>query len=107
VSGIDTTKELLSEHRFRIKLYDEVLTSVDAVLSATSEERFPKGANFSPGAFCERIMRYEGVTGELIQTQALIAFWGEPFHLQLLSIPARRLSGASNVQSGNSFVSVR
>jgi hypothetical protein len=100
MASIEETKELLSEHRSRIKLYDHILEQVGAAVSATSEEIFPVTGNWSVEAFIDRLHRYEATSHQLVQTAALLAFWGEPFHEQMLTVAPRRLAGQFTAQSG-------
>jgi hypothetical protein len=100
MTNVETTKELLSEPRFRIRLYDHVLDQVRGTLSATSEEFFSNTGSWSLDEFIDRLHRYEGASLDLLHTQALIAFWGEPFQQQLITLAPKRLAGQFVPQSG-------
>jgi hypothetical protein len=100
MTNVEALKELLSEPRFRIRLYDHVLDQTGAVLSATSDEFFSNTGSWSLPEFIDRLHRYERASLDLLNTQALVAFWGEPFQQQALSLAPRRLAARFVSQSG-------
>ena len=70
------------------------------MVSATSEEIFPTTESWSLGDFIDRLHRYESATRHVVQTEALLGFWGEPFHEQMLTVAPKRLAGQFATPSG-------
>lgn len=91
MTTVEQAKELLSEERHKLKLYDMVTRVTREVLSATSEDHFAVQASWVPEEFFDRLRRYEATTAELLGIQALLGFWGEPWTESVLTLGPRRL----------------
>jgi len=88
----DEVKELLSEPKFRIKLYDYVQDKASSAISSTAGEDFSLNVPLTPEAITSRLRRYEEVTSDLISAMTLIGFWGSSDHLKSATLPFKKFS---------------
>jgi hypothetical protein len=102
MTTVEKIKELLSEPKFRIKLYDYIEEQCSIATSRTSSEVFQMGTSWSPGELASRLERYEESTADLVSAMALVGFWGSAEHLTSYSIPARHFGPQIVSTSGNS-----
>jgi hypothetical protein len=100
MSVIEETKELLSESGFRIKLHDFVAARVQEVITLTAENQFPILDKWLDQEFIERLKKYEAITFDLCQIQALLAYWGTETNNVTLAHPIRQISGNIKPASG-------
>jgi uncharacterized caspase-like protein len=100
MTTIGQAKEFLSEERSKIKLHDLVSQEVREVLSTTAEDYFAVQGTWSTTEFLERMQKYETATAELLQIQALLGFWSEPYNRSVLTIAPKRLGGRIKMVSG-------
>jgi hypothetical protein len=98
---INQTKELLGDPKDRIKLYDFVLAETKKLVSATSDEHFPVQGQWSAEEFRDKIKKYEEVSKDLRAIMALLAFWGESYNQQALTLPILRLTERLGSNAGN------
>jgi hypothetical protein len=97
---VERAKEYLSEDRYKLKLYELVAEEVREVISLTAEDHFAVQGSWSIEQFIERMGRYEEITKNLCQIQALLAFWGEPAHFGVLTLPGKHLCSRFKIGSG-------
>jgi len=93
-------KRLLSEPRFRIELHDLVAEKTREVSNLGLDTKLSLDASWDLQEFQRRLALYEESTDELLQVQALIARWGTAEHLDIISLPSRRLASPLSISSG-------
>jgi len=96
----DQAKEYLADERQRILLHDVVSQETRAVLAATSEDNFPVSASWSEEEFAARVTRYEDVTSDLTGIQAVLGYWGQAIHQDVLTLAPKRIAGRLTVSGG-------
>jgi Caspase domain len=100
MSITDRTKELLSEERHRIALHDLVAEQIRKVMSATVGDNFPANSGWSKEEFIERLKKYEGISSDLCNIQALLSYWGNEAHRDTLTLGTRRLCSRAKPEGG-------
>jgi len=81
INLIETTKEYLSDRKYKIKLDDLVNQKLREVISLLSNEKFLLlGGGFSPEIFSKQLKLYEEVVKEIQSIISLIAYWGDNEH---------------------------
>jgi hypothetical protein len=100
MTKIDQAKEYLADEKQRIRLHDVVSQETRAVLAATSEDNFPVSGSWSEEEFLERLTRYENLTSDLTSIQAILGYWGQSIHQDVLTLAPKRISGRLTISSG-------
>jgi len=100
MTKIDQAKEYLADEKQRIRLHDMVSQETRAVLAATSEDNFPVSGSWSEEEFAERITRYEDVALDLTGIQAVVGYWGQNSHQDVLTLAPKRIAGRLTISNG-------
>lgn len=93
MTTVDMAKDLLSDERRRIRLHDLVSQETRRVISLTSEDNFPMSGSWSGQEFVERVERYNSVTSDLAGMEALVGYWGNDVHADILTLAPKRIAG--------------
>jgi hypothetical protein len=104
MSEIDKLKELLSEPRHKISLYDQISQQTRQAVSATSDRSFLPQGQLTADLFADRIAKYEEAINLMLKFEILIGFWGSDEHSDSLALPIRRLSEGITMAAGNSLL---
>ena len=97
INLIETTKEYLSDRKYKIKLDDLVNQKLREVISLLSDEKFLlRGGGFSS----EQLKLYEDVVKEVQSIISCIAYWGDNEHYQMLNKILARISDNLEPQGG-------
>lgn len=108
LSVSDRAKDLLSDPRHRIRLHDLVTHTCRNALAVTGDDHFPLGAAWSPDEFAKRLSDYENSLSELMQVQALLAFWAAQDHGDIVVLPLRKFAARIEPASGlNTWLGLR
>jgi len=100
MTTIDQAKEYLADEKQRIRLHDMVSQETRSVLSATSEDNFPLSGPWSEEEFLERLKHYEEVTTVLTGIQALLGYWAQSIHQDVLTLAPKRIAGRLTISGG-------
>jgi len=101
INLIETTKEYLSDRKYKIKLDDLVNQKLREVILLLSDEMFLlPGGGFSPEKFSKQLKLYEDVVKEIQSIISCIAYWGDKEYFQLLNKILARISDNLKPQSG-------
>jgi hypothetical protein len=95
-------KELLSEEKHRIQLYDFVAQSSRELLSKTAEDYFPVQGSIEPDSFADVLHRYEAVVEHVLPQEMLLCRWGGAAHSETVRMPLSKLS--ERIVSGSGSV---
>ncbi len=98
---LERAKDLLSDHRYRIALHDLVAEETRKLLSSVSDKEMPTGAGWSDSAFVERVAKYDQLTADLVGVEALLGYWGQDVHANILTLAPRRLADGNRGNSGS------
>ncbi len=93
-------KRLLAGPSTSIELHDYVMSEVQALLSATSEDNFAHSGQFSDEEFLSRVARYEEAVADLSVMLACIGYWGQPDNRSVLRKSVVRTIEHYGVESG-------
>lgn len=97
---IDQAKEYIADENQRIRLHDIVSQETRAVLADSSEDNFPVGNSWTPEEFAQRVMKYEKLISNLAGIQAILGYWGQAIHQDVLTLAPKRISGRIDISSG-------
>lgn len=101
MSTVDHAKQLLSEAKDRIPLHDLVAHQVRRVIGQTADDSFPvQGQPPSAADLAERLRKYEQITGDLRRIAALVGYWGEEAHRDVLRVTHLRLADRFETRAG-------
>ena len=101
INLIETTKEYLSDRKYKIKLDDLVNQKLREVISLLSDEKFLlRGGGFSSEQFSKQLKLYEDVVREVQSIISCIAYWGDNEHYQMLNKILARISDNLEPQGG-------
>lgn len=108
MTTIQEIKQLLSEDRFRIQLYDYLEEKLSIAISQINDEGIIPDTPYDQEEFPQRLEKYEKITSDLISIMALIGFWGSTHHQILFSLPTKYFSQHFGSGSGNNvWISLR
>jgi hypothetical protein len=93
-------KHYISEPRFRIELHDLVAEKTRAASALTARPEFAVEGGWNVEEFAKRLQICEQGFHDLVHIQALVARWGTQDHLDILTLPSRRLAGPLTPVSG-------
>jgi hypothetical protein len=96
---VDRTKELLSDPKLRILLHDLVTEKTREAISLTGDDHFPLGGSWDVEEFAKRLSDYEQIAGDLVSMAALLGNWGTDNHLDIMTLPAKRIG--ERIQPGS------
>ncbi|MFN6128637.1 MAG: caspase domain-containing protein [Planctomycetota bacterium] len=99
-SIVEVAKSFLATPETRIKLHDLVAGLTRSVMAQTSSESFPVQGKWSESEFADRLDKYNKALDELRPVQMLLGFWGTNAHMEVIALPAKRLSERANLESG-------
>ena len=97
---VDHAKELLTDEKYRIRLYELVVGQTREVMALTAEDNFPNQGAWSNEDFVKRLNKYQEVTTDLRSIQALMGFWGTEAHSGTLVLPIKQIAGRLTAGSG-------
>ncbi len=97
-------KELLSEDRLRIKLFDYMVQETKLVLAATAEDYFPVQGTVDKESFLKRLTAYEDAVKLMLPQQLLLGRWSTPEQSEVVSLPVRRLSERLTAAGGSTWL---
>jgi len=93
INIIETTKEYLSDKKYKIKLDDLINQKLREVISLLSNEKFLLlGGGFSSEQFLKQLKLYEDVVKEVQSIISCIAYWGDDEHYQMINKIFARIS---------------
>ncbi len=100
-SLVDQTKELLEDHKDRIRLDDFATDKIKIFLKSANPENFPvQGIASDKEVFIKRLNEYENVVADLQKIVTLIAHWGEGKQINTLEKIIKRTSEANRERAG-------
>jgi len=100
MTKIDQAKEYLADEKQRIRLHDVVSQETRTLLAATSEDNFPVSGSWSEKEFAERLAQYEDLASDLTGIQAVLGYWGQAGHQDVLTLAAKRIAGRLSTSGG-------
>jgi hypothetical protein len=100
MTTIDQAKEYLADEKQRIRLHGMVSQETRSVLSATSEDNFPLSGPWSEEEFSARLKNYEEVATDLTGIQALLGYWAQSSHQDVLTLAPKRIAGRLTISGG-------
>lgn len=100
MTTIERAKEYLADEKQRIRLHDLVSQETRAVLSATSEDNFPLSGSWSEEEFAKRVERYEKLAADLTGIEAVLGYWAQNIHEDILTLAPKRIAGRLTLSSG-------
>jgi hypothetical protein len=98
ITKLESTKEYLSEDRFRLKLHDLVAGEVRQVTERLS--RLPLDGAPTWEGFIERLHSCEHASHDLVLIQALLGYWGNTSHRALQRLGAKQICDQIIAASG-------
>jgi uncharacterized caspase-like protein len=93
-------KELLSDPAYKIRLNDHVQAQVRSFLHDLSPDRMPGDAVVTADELGRRLRSYEEATATLRDTIALLAEWGEEWHMPTLRSVLTRVAEREKTTGG-------
>ena len=103
-SPLEQLKELLSEEKYRIKLFDYMAQATRVVMAETAEDNFPLQGPITKESFLERLNHYESKFSVLYQQVMLLARWTTASQGEAMTLPLRRLAERNGVAAGNGWL---
>ena len=101
INLIETTKEYLSDRKYKIKLDDLVNQKLREVILLLSDEKFSMhGGGFNSEQFSKQLKLYEDVVKDVQSIISCIAYWGDNEHYQMINKILARISDNLEPQSG-------
>ncbi len=98
---IETTKEYLSDRKYKIKLDDLVNQKLREVILLLSDEKFLLHGGSSPERFSKQLKLYEDVVKDVQSIISCIAYWGDNKHYhQMINKILARISDNLKPQDG-------
>jgi hypothetical protein len=100
INLIETTKEYLSDRKYKIKLDDLVNQKLREVISLLSDKRFLLHVGNSSEQFSKQLKLYEHVVKDVQSIISCIAYWGDNEHYQMINKIFARISDTLKPQDG-------
>ena len=100
INLIETTKEYLSDRKYKIKLDDLVNQKIREVISLLSGEKFLLHRGNNSEGFSKQLKLYEHVTKDVQSIISCIAYWGDNKHYQMINKIFARISDTLKPQDG-------
>lgn len=97
---LDQAKEYIADEKQRIRLHDIVSQETRAVLAASTEDNFSVNNSWTPEEFADRVEKYEKLMSNLAGIQAILGYWGQSIHQDVLTLAPKRISGRIDISSG-------
>ncbi len=98
---VNSAKEYVTDERLKVKLYDLVADEVRIVLPAINQiASRDNQVPWSIEGFEERLRSYETATNDLLHIEAVLGFWGDEFHSNVLSLGPKRIVANLKPASG-------
>lgn len=107
-SSYDEIKQLVTDSKLRIKLYDHLWEASEDLITNTAEEFFPLIPKIDSDEFASRLKHYEDASANLTAAMFLIGLWGTLDHQLSIAVPAIQFSKqlGGSLQS-NKLISLR
>ncbi len=100
INLIETTKEYLSDRKYKIKLDDLVNQKLREVISLLSDEKFLLHGGSSSEGFSKKLKLHEDVVKDVQSIISCIAYWGDNEHYQMINKIFARISDTLKPQDG-------
>ncbi len=100
INLIRTTKEYLSDRKYKIKLDDLVNQKLREVISLLSDEKFLLHGGSSSEGFSKKLKLYEHVVKDVQSIISCTVFWGDNEHYQMINKIFARISDTIKPQGG-------
>lgn len=104
MNDIDTLKDLLSESKYKIRLFDLIAQHTREALSTTADDYFPVQGIVNNDVAVDRLSKYEIAVMKLIRFEVLLGFWGGKDQSDTLTFPIKRLAERLTVAAGSTFL---
>lgn len=101
---LEQLKDLLSEPKQRIKLYDFVADITKELLTEVALDKLPVQVSADNASFIARLEKYQEILQTVLPLQMLLGRWGLSEHAEVAALPLRRLAGTITSTGGNAYL---